>query len=88
MGSGNVGATNVLRVSSPTTAMTVLALDATKGSLAVWLAETVSRHGGVAVVAGLAAVAAQAPASTAGGAPNHAVSGGKAAIAPSEPSDT
>ena len=57
VGSGNVGATNVLRVSSPTTAMTVLALDATKGSLAVWLAETVSRHGGVAVVAGLAAVA-------------------------------
>ena len=57
VGSGNVGATNVLRVSSPTAAMTVLALDATKGSLAVWLAETVSRHGGVAVVAGLAAVA-------------------------------
>jgi glycerol-3-phosphate acyltransferase PlsY len=57
VGSGNVGATNVLRVSSPATAMTVLALDATKGGLAVWFADTVSRHGTVAVVAGLAAVA-------------------------------
>ncbi|HTU99412.1 MAG TPA: glycerol-3-phosphate acyltransferase, partial [Luteitalea sp.] len=39
VGSGNVGATNVLRVSSPATAVTVLALDAGKGSLAVWLAD-------------------------------------------------
>ena len=57
VGSGNVGATNVLRVSSPATAMTVLALDASKGSLAVWLAGAVAPAGGVAVYAGLAAIA-------------------------------
>lgn len=57
VGSGNVGATNVLRVSSPATAMTVLALDASKGSLAVWLAGAVAPAGGVPVFAGLAAIA-------------------------------
>lgn len=57
VGSGNVGATNVLRVSSPATAATVLALDATKGSLAVWLAEALTRQSAVAVCAGLAAIA-------------------------------
>lgn len=56
VGSGNVGATNVLRVSSPATAVTVLALDAGKGSLAVWLADAIGRHGPLAVAAGLAAV--------------------------------
>ena len=57
VGSGNVGATNVLRVSSPATAVTVLALDATKGTLAVWIAEAVTRQSTIAVCAGLAAVA-------------------------------
>ena len=57
VGSGNVGATNVLRVSSPATAVTVLALDATKGGLAVWLAEAITRQSTVAVCAGLAAIA-------------------------------
>lgn len=56
VGSGNVGATNVLRVSSPTTAITVLALDAGKGSLAVWLAGAVAPSGGLPVFAGLAAI--------------------------------
>ena len=57
VGSGNVGATNVLRVSSPATAMTVLALDATKGSLAVWLAGVFGPPPSLAVCAGLAAIA-------------------------------
>jgi glycerol-3-phosphate acyltransferase PlsY len=56
VGSGNVGAANVLRVSSPATAMTVLALDAGKGSLAVWLAGAVAPAAGVPVFAGLAAI--------------------------------
>ena len=57
VGSGNVGAANVLRVSSPVTAVTVLALDATKGSLAVWLADAITRQSTVAICAGLAAIA-------------------------------
>lgn len=57
VGSGNVGAANVLRVSSPATAMTVLALDATKGSLAVWLAGGGSPPSALAVYGGLAAIA-------------------------------
>lgn len=57
VGSGNVGAANVLRVSSPATAITVLALDATKGSLAVWLADMVPVPSSLAVYAGLAAIA-------------------------------
>jgi glycerol-3-phosphate acyltransferase PlsY len=56
VGSGNVGATNVLRVSSPVTAVAVLALDATKGSLAVWIADALTRQNTLAVLAGLAAV--------------------------------
>ena len=57
VGSGNVGATNVLRVSSPALAMAALALDATKGSLAVWIADAMTRQSSLAVCAGLAAVA-------------------------------
>ena len=57
VGSGNVGATNVLRVSSPATAIAVLALDATKGSLAVWLADALTPQPSLVVCAGLAAVA-------------------------------
>jgi glycerol-3-phosphate acyltransferase PlsY len=56
VGSGNVGATNALRVSSPATAITVLALDATKGSLAVWIADALTRQNTLAVLAGLAAI--------------------------------
>ena len=57
VGSGNVGATNALRVSSPGTAITVLALDVTKGSLAVWLAGVLTPQPALVVCAGLAAVA-------------------------------
>lgn len=56
VGSGNVGATNVLRVSSPATALAALALDATKGSAAVWLADVLTRQDSLAVCAGLAAI--------------------------------
>ena len=57
VGSGNVGATNVLRVASPAAALAALALDATKGSLAVWLADAITRQSWPAVCAGLAAIA-------------------------------
>lgn len=57
VGSGNVGATNALRVSSPLTAACVLALDASKGTLAVWLADAITRQQTLAVCAGLAAIA-------------------------------
>src|SRR5690606_34807935 len=55
VGSGNVGATNVLRVSSTRLAVAALTLDAAKGSLAVLLARDL---GGAALPAwaGLAAV--------------------------------
>lgn len=56
VGSGNVGAANLLRVSTTKLALTALALDATKGSLAVWMAEAVARQPSVAVWAGLAAI--------------------------------
>lgn len=56
VGSGNVGATNVLRVSSPATAVTALALDAGKGGLAVWVAEALTRQPALMVCAGLAAM--------------------------------
>ena len=39
IGSGNIGATNVLRTGSKGLAAATLLLDAAKGSLAVWLAE-------------------------------------------------
>jgi glycerol-3-phosphate acyltransferase PlsY len=56
VGSGNVGAANLLRVSTTRMALTVLALDATKGGLAVWGAEALARQPSVAVWAGLAAI--------------------------------
>ena len=40
IGSGNIGATNVLRTGSKGLAAATLVLDAAKGALAVWLAQT------------------------------------------------
>jgi glycerol-3-phosphate acyltransferase PlsY len=56
VGSGNVGAANLLRVSTTRMALTVLALDATKGGLAVWGAEALGLQPSAAVWAGLAAI--------------------------------
>jgi glycerol-3-phosphate acyltransferase PlsY len=56
IGSGNIGATNVLRTGKKGVAAATLLLDAGKGFLAVWLA---ARHGGewAALAAGLGAFA-------------------------------
>jgi acyl phosphate:glycerol-3-phosphate acyltransferase len=56
VGSGNVGAANVLRVSTPRTAGVVLALDASKGGLVVWLVGAMTGDPALAVWAGLAAI--------------------------------
>ena len=44
IGSGNIGATNVLRTGSKPLAAATLLLDALKGSLAVWLAQNYFQH--------------------------------------------
>ena len=54
VGSGNVGATNVLRSSGVPTAVMAMCLDALKGTLAVVVAERVSMESGVMVAAGVA----------------------------------
>jgi glycerol-3-phosphate acyltransferase PlsY len=55
-GSGNVGAANVLRTSGPGNAAAAMCLDATKGALAVFLAQRLGAGAATAVAAGLAAV--------------------------------
>src|SRR5580698_465705 len=45
-GSGNIGATNVLRTSGPIAGILTLILDALKGLFAVWLADTLT-HGDI-----------------------------------------
>ncbi len=56
-GSGNPGATNMLRTGKKTAALLTLLGDLTKGWLAVWLAGLVGAHFGVAIATLLAALA-------------------------------
>jgi acyl phosphate:glycerol-3-phosphate acyltransferase len=57
-GSGNIGATNVLRTTGPTVAVATLLLDIAKGVFAVWLADKLSQ--GSPVWMSLAALAVMA----------------------------
>jgi glycerol-3-phosphate acyltransferase PlsY len=54
-GSGNIGATNVLRTAGPTAGVLTLVLDAAKGWIAVWLADRLT--GGSELWMSLAALA-------------------------------
>lgn len=56
IGSGNIGATNVLRSRGVRAAVIVVCLDALKGSLAVLVAERLASGPGLPVAAGLASV--------------------------------
>ncbi len=56
VGSGNVGATNVLRSSGSGAAITTALLDITKGAAAVLLARGLGATGGVPAAAGVAAI--------------------------------
>src|SRR5688500_12758639 len=56
VGSGNVGATNVLRTSGVRYAVMAMCLDAVKGALAVLVAQRLTAGGGAPVAAGLASV--------------------------------
>ena len=55
-GSGNVGATNVLRTTGTGRAVTVMVLDVAKGALAVFLAHVANAGAATTAVAGTAAV--------------------------------
>jgi len=56
VGSGNIGATNVLRTSGVRTAVIAMALDAIKGAIAVVVAQRVTGGIGAPMAAGLASV--------------------------------
>ncbi|CUH75058.1 glycerol-3-phosphate 1-O-acyltransferase PlsY [Tropicibacter naphthalenivorans] len=55
IGSGNIGATNVLRTGNKGAAAATLLLDGVKGAVAVLLAQAMSGDGGAMQIAGLAA---------------------------------
>lgn len=60
-GSGNIGATNVLRTTGPMTGIATLLLDIGKGYLAVWIAGRLTDHNVIAMsVAALAVMAGHA----------------------------
>jgi len=59
-GSGNIGATNVLRTLGPAAGGTVFVLDFLKGALPVWLAQGYSGDPVIVVLCGLAAVVGHA----------------------------
>lgn len=56
IGSGNIGATNVLRTGNKTAAALTLLLDAAKGAVALLLARAITGHEDAAQIAGLAAM--------------------------------
>jgi acyl phosphate:glycerol-3-phosphate acyltransferase len=56
VGSGNIGASNVLRTSGVRVAVIAMGLDAIKGMVAVMLAERLASGAGAAMAAGLASV--------------------------------
>jgi glycerol-3-phosphate acyltransferase PlsY len=57
VGSGNLGAANVMRASGVTAGVMVAVLDVLKGAASVWVAERFSAHAAAPAVAGLAAIA-------------------------------
>jgi len=56
IGSGNVGATNALRATTPTIGLLVAVADAAKGAIAVWLARRTHASDGAVALAAVASV--------------------------------
>ena len=56
IGSGNVGATNALRATTPAVGLLVALADAAKGAIAVWLARQAQASDGAVAIAAVASV--------------------------------